>query len=515
MSYSKMERDPWEKPYAAIVPRISGSISAVSSTVIIYVILRSRPKLSTVYHRIMFGLSVADICASLAMALTSLPMPSSMPFEEEFGYHWAGTRLGNTYTCNAQGFFAFAGTTTVFGYNTALCVYYFFAIGVGVKERQIKKYIEPVLHGMPILLGLVCGVLPLFFDLYNPSVTTVAWCFVQPYPNECYTWQEHSCVRGKKASHLDVFIKVGLFILFLNTALIVLSLIAVFVRTRRTEFFIRAVLRRMYRMQRAQMSNLESRYSSKVVLIQSCAYVCAFMTVLLPPYLRMTNPMGAKFDSNTIVRFDKAILVLYPLQGFYNVLIFISHKIYIRMIFDKELTIKGALLSLICHKQYIEPCYISRMTIVKANHVSNHRQESSGGDEIDENIFELYLENENGEQIVLGTQNSDQNDAVIESVEKEQNMGGPNTSQSKTDEFIDKESSKLPTSGSALSGAAPHDIFSYPSSNSKSCEDVSSAETAGENSGNKTKKRFYKFYTVPEILESFNKYSDASGVNTL
>jgi len=63
------------KKYAAAVPKITGSISAVSSSLIIYLICRSKPKLSTIYHRIMFCMSVADILASTAMALTTLPMP--------------------------------------------------------------------------------------------------------------------------------------------------------------------------------------------------------------------------------------------------------------------------------------------------------------------------------------------------------------------------------------------------------------------------------------------------------
>jgi hypothetical protein len=73
--YSPNTVDPWETDYAALVPRFTGSLSAVSSALIIYVILRSEARLSSIYHRIMFGMSLADICGSIAMALTSLPMP--------------------------------------------------------------------------------------------------------------------------------------------------------------------------------------------------------------------------------------------------------------------------------------------------------------------------------------------------------------------------------------------------------------------------------------------------------
>ena len=70
---------PYMTSYGAIVPRISGGISLVSSILIIYVIFKSQAKISTIiYHRILFGMSVADILSSSAIALTTLPMPSEL-----------------------------------------------------------------------------------------------------------------------------------------------------------------------------------------------------------------------------------------------------------------------------------------------------------------------------------------------------------------------------------------------------------------------------------------------------
>jgi len=65
--------------YGAIVPRITAGTSAVSSFLILYLLLRSKTKLSTIYNRIMFGMSMADVLGSLAMSLTTLPMPVEMP----------------------------------------------------------------------------------------------------------------------------------------------------------------------------------------------------------------------------------------------------------------------------------------------------------------------------------------------------------------------------------------------------------------------------------------------------
>jgi hypothetical protein len=67
--------DPRRTKYGAIVPRVTGFLSAISSLIIMYVIVRSSRGLSTIYHRIMFCMSVFDIFTSVAMGLTTLPMP--------------------------------------------------------------------------------------------------------------------------------------------------------------------------------------------------------------------------------------------------------------------------------------------------------------------------------------------------------------------------------------------------------------------------------------------------------
>ena len=153
--------------FAATVPKITGSISAVSSSLIIYLIYRSKPKLSTIYHRIMFGMSVADIMASTAMALTTLPMPrNDDPYwAETFSIaedvqdglgtvYWRDqTKLGTRQTCVAQGFFVAIGIIIMFSYNGTLCVYYACAIALRMKEAKIRKKIEPFIHGLPLLIG--------------------------------------------------------------------------------------------------------------------------------------------------------------------------------------------------------------------------------------------------------------------------------------------------------------------------------------------------------------------------
>ena len=112
----------WPNLLISIVPRITGTISSLSSLVIIFLIFRSDTKFSSIYHRIMFGMSISSFIASVALALTSIPMPKHMPLEDELGLHWPGLRYGNTATCNIQGFSVMFGLITMFGFHSMLCV---------------------------------------------------------------------------------------------------------------------------------------------------------------------------------------------------------------------------------------------------------------------------------------------------------------------------------------------------------------------------------------------------------
>ena len=79
--------------------RIAGIISAVSSLLVIYVIMRSSRSSSSLptktYHRIMFGMSLANIIASIAAAFSYSQMLQN---EDDENPIW----LEETFSCNAR-----------------------------------------------------------------------------------------------------------------------------------------------------------------------------------------------------------------------------------------------------------------------------------------------------------------------------------------------------------------------------------------------------------------------------
>ena len=99
-----------------IIPTMTGSLSFLSSLTIVIFILRS--KSNTIYHRILVFLSLSDMITSLAIALTTLPMPRDVI------YPFAGPSYGTIGTCEAQGLAYVVGNGLVYSTNGILNFYY-------------------------------------------------------------------------------------------------------------------------------------------------------------------------------------------------------------------------------------------------------------------------------------------------------------------------------------------------------------------------------------------------------
>jgi len=169
-----------------IIPVVTGPISFISSSIIIIMVLRSRAKLNHIYHRLMIGFSTVDIFLSAAMSFSSLPGPQDNPNPKV----WKS--IGSQSTCDAQGFFFMLGSTSAPLYFLSLQIYYLCMIKYGMNNDEIRK-IEPFLHGVPILLGLISAIVPLATESMNPSNT---WCWVEPYPIGCNADPNVECTRG-------------------------------------------------------------------------------------------------------------------------------------------------------------------------------------------------------------------------------------------------------------------------------------------------------------------------------
>jgi hypothetical protein len=137
-----------------------GSVSTIASTCLAVHILRSNHGLSTTYHRLMFGLCIADIMSSVGFVLGSTMVPKEMNY-------YIPSAHGNTATCTAQGFLITIGVGVAAAYNCSICLYYLSIIRYNKKDEYIRNKLEPCFHGMAIIGPLVVGFILIAMKAYN------------------------------------------------------------------------------------------------------------------------------------------------------------------------------------------------------------------------------------------------------------------------------------------------------------------------------------------------------------
>jgi hypothetical protein len=170
-----------------VIRHTTGSVSTIASTCLIVHILRSHHGLSTTYHRLLFGLSIADIMSSFAQALGSIMVPKEM-------HYFIPYAQGNTATCTAQGFLIGVGGTIAAMYNCSICFYYLSIIRYNKKDEYIRNKLEPWFHGISIVFPLVCGFI--FIAMKGVNVYESSCFLTQNDPPHCIGFESGETPEG-------------------------------------------------------------------------------------------------------------------------------------------------------------------------------------------------------------------------------------------------------------------------------------------------------------------------------
>ena len=289
----------------------SGIISSLASIAIIAMILRSNKKLSTIYHRLVFGLSISDIIHSSAVSLFSLPMPSDNPY--------AYIALGNKTTCQVQGLFIYQGSIVSPGYNAGLCIFFLLKVRYRVHDTVITRKVEPFLHTVPFFLYLVTATYQILKGNINPAF---AVCYVSDYPPGCSNQDDVDCEHGENFRQNWAWY---CFVMFhvITPVIIISSMGTIFLTVRNQE-------RRIARYGRGSLQleegdNVEMSPYVKKVMYRGLAYSGAwFITFLFPiinNFLYVTKNAAPSFLLRCLIAFFGTF------QGFTNFLVFIYPKV--------------------------------------------------------------------------------------------------------------------------------------------------------------------------------------------
>lgn len=157
----------------AILPKITGWTSFALSGIVAATVLRDRKRRSLCYHRLVCGISIVDMSASLWLGMSTWPIP------KESGALWA---VGSQVTCRVQAFFTQFGISSSF-YNASLSIYFYLVIVKGWKESQLQK-IEWMLHMGPLLWAFSSSLTGLVLDVF---ANATLWCWVSKQ-QDAFRW---------------------------------------------------------------------------------------------------------------------------------------------------------------------------------------------------------------------------------------------------------------------------------------------------------------------------------------
>jgi hypothetical protein len=157
-----------KKAVLAWLPRAMAILSVLGSSFILFDSMISKEKREKLLHQLLIALSTFDIIASIAYALTTLPIPKN-DMIPVFGAR------GNDATCTTQGFFIRIGTISCF-INVSLAVYYLLAIKFGQNERKLKQN-RLLFILCPLVVGLSFALagIPFYSNMVLWCDNTASW----------------------------------------------------------------------------------------------------------------------------------------------------------------------------------------------------------------------------------------------------------------------------------------------------------------------------------------------------
>mmetsp|Transcript_3751 Transcript_3751/g.10556 ORF Transcript_3751/g.10556 Transcript_3751/m.10556 type:complete len:399 (+) Transcript_3751:750-1946(+) len=298
--------------YLAFIMAIifSSSISLSGSILIIRMLWR---KLTKAYHRILFTISLVDVALSSSNLFHLVLVPM-----DKTGNPYA---FGNGTTCSMVGFVLNVCMIAVSIYNAFLSVNFLMQIRYQWKDDQIKRWIEPFVHAAAAVLSLTLPVLAVSWRMMNPEIVS-GLCMMVEYPNGCNDDEEVECINGAD---------VGGLLGYSAAAIIYLFGFVGFGCTFGLYWTVRSTIKRNERF--AADSTLSDRHKQRLrrVSWQCNMYALAYLNTIMWPAIHqiLLGVWSALDDRPGDIGPFLLVLIsilFFPLQGFFNMLVFVSPR---------------------------------------------------------------------------------------------------------------------------------------------------------------------------------------------
>ena len=335
---------------------VSSMSLAASSTIAIMIVKRYRQfnaisdsyhssftTYSSPYSRIIFALSIADSSQSIAILTGTFLSPQNTP-----GAIWA---IGNTVSCNANGFALIMGGIPIPMYTFVLTLYALLRVKFRMCRESFSEKLEWKLHSFIFMWTFCFAIFAIFTKKVNPLENGYV-CTLREYPLNCEKDPETygECERGQNAVlYLTIFYYIPLLLCFIGMVICLSSLSwYVFITERMMQqqdggfsarkFCGYVCCNKSHLHQRESSPNLYE--FSLESLKQSSLYVLAFLATHI---LNVATVLMLVLGGTPPKWFLTPRLFLYPLGGVFNILVYSRPKVIVLQKRAPELSWRHAL----------------------------------------------------------------------------------------------------------------------------------------------------------------------------
>eukprot|EP00979_Chaetoceros_neogracilis_P017148 scaffold10180_cov304-Chaetoceros_neogracile.AAC.11 len=288
----------------------------------------------------MASMSCFDIIASISIGLATIPMPADSI------YDFAGPMLGNTVTCQIQGFlqiFGIVGSASVY---MSLCWYYVCKLTFGMTSRNIKNIVEPIMATYTIVLA--CAI-PAYFLSRNliHSLPYESFCTLANIPNErgdCAEienpWSACENNRQEWIENFDKYNDSLNIVVYTVGANMMLIFLAMFIILWTAYKNYKEAKKRESLIQDTQQDPISDAAEvsekqdsellfTRVLVTQALMYIFVYLLTWVFMVIPMMIPQGAMMlPQGTLTKiFNICRSVFFPLSGFWNLIIFLYDKV--------------------------------------------------------------------------------------------------------------------------------------------------------------------------------------------
>ena len=328
-------------------------------------------------------MSICDIISSLFVALGTIMMPSDSI------YQLAGPMLGNQVTCQIRGWLTLFGLIGTTASNACLSVYFVLKIVFKLDVTKIRKRIEPIMYAYSV--ALACFV-PSYFlsnDLIHPNPYDGV-CNVIPYPESCdeQKWYDFSrCVWDQDMlEEFDSSMIVMVGILSAHFAFIVISMSVVLWKAAMINREIKMLETTLKAMEQNDSPDLNapgavvpsingvSSHDDMLGFMDDLCYNrCLTFQALMYVGAYMLTWMWT-FGSTTLhianLGLDIVESVLFPLQGFWNLFIFLYDKAYLLRQSDESLSFSESIKKILSSPSDLPSLVLTNIPMMALTHQS-------------------------------------------------------------------------------------------------------------------------------------------------